>query len=158
MDFNPRKIEVSDPGKLVGALHELFSSQSLAVLSTSELGQPYCSLVAFAAVDDLRDLVFATNRATRKFANLARDPRVSLLVDNRSNDESDFHSAMAVTATGSALEARDRDRDRLLKLYLGKHPHLEEFALSPGCALVRVRASRYTVVRQFQNVMILQVG
>jgi heme iron utilization protein len=157
MDFNLRKVKVSDPQKLTEGLHELFFSQPLAVLSTSEEGQPYSSLIAFAASDDLRVLVFVTNRSTRKFMNLAHDPRVSLLMDNRSNEVSDFHNAMAVNANGRAFEIPEAERARFLKLYLGKHPHLEEFALSPGCALVGVQVSRYTVVQQFQNVMLLQL-
>lgn len=157
MDFSLRNLKVSDPRRLAEDLRALFAAQPLAVLATSEEGHPCCSLVAFAATDDIRNLVFVTTRATRKFANLARDPRVSLLVDNRSNEVSDFHAAMAVTAAGTAVEAPDSERARFLKLYLGKHPHLEEFALSPGCALVAVRVSRYTVVRQFQSVMVLEL-
>ena len=66
-------------------LLELFSSQKLAVLGTHQSGQPYGSLVAFAATADLKNLVFATTRATRKFANLQADSRVSMVLDNRSN-------------------------------------------------------------------------
>jgi heme iron utilization protein len=157
MDIKLRKPTVSEPRKLTESLHDLFFSQPLAVLSTSDEGQPYCSLVAFAATDDIRHLIIVTSKPSRKFVNLSRDPRVSLLIDNRTNDVSDFHNAMAVTATGSAHESSDKEKVRFLKLYLGRHPHLEEFALSPGCALVDVRISRYTVVQQFQNVMVLQV-
>ena len=58
-------------------LLELFSSQRLAVLGTHQAGQPYGSLMAFASTSDLKNLVFATTRATRKFANLQPDSRVS---------------------------------------------------------------------------------
>jgi nitroimidazol reductase NimA-like FMN-containing flavoprotein (pyridoxamine 5'-phosphate oxidase superfamily) len=157
MDTSLRKLKVPDPRKLSEDLHDLFLTQPLAVLCTSGEGQPCCSLVAFATSDDIRELVFVTNRSTRKYTNLSSDPRVSLLIDNRTNEVSDFHAAMAVSATGTASEVSDRERGRLLMLYLGKHPHLEEFALSPGCALVVVRVSRYTVVRQFQSVMELEI-
>jgi hypothetical protein len=40
--------------------HELFSSQKLAVLGTHQSGQPYGSLVAFAATPDFKKLIFAT--------------------------------------------------------------------------------------------------
>jgi nitroimidazol reductase NimA-like FMN-containing flavoprotein (pyridoxamine 5'-phosphate oxidase superfamily) len=52
--------------KLRELLAELFDSQRSAVLATQGGGQPYCSLMAFAATGDLRDLLFATLRATRK--------------------------------------------------------------------------------------------
>lgn len=158
MDFSLKETDVTDPGALRESLSRLFRAQSLAVLSTSDEGQPYCSLVAFASTDDVGGLVFVTNRSTRKFANLVRDPRVSLLIDNRSNEEADFHDATAVTATGRAGEVPAEERGRLLKLYLGKHPGLEEFLRSPECALVEVRVSSYTVVSRFQQVTTLEIA
>lgn len=138
-------------------LRELFSSQRLAVLATQGGGQPYTSLVAFAATEDLKHLLFATTRSTRKYANLSDESRVSLLVDNRSNQDSDFHKAIAVTATGSAEEVSEQERDHLVSLYLRKHPHLEEFVTSPTCALLKVRVRTYYTVSRFQNVMELHM-
>ena len=139
-------------------LGTLFAEQRLAVLSTQHRGQPYSSLVAFAATDDIRYLVFATSRSTRKYHNFSRDSRVSLLIDNRSNRESDFHKAMAATAVGSAGEVEEKNRRTILELYLARHPHLQEFAASPTCALVRVAIRTYYVVRTFQNVMELHMA
>ena len=76
-------------------LLSLLNSQPLALLATQNQGQPYASLVAFAASDDLKALFFATTRSTRKYANLSSDSRVAMLVDNRSNQASDFRWAMA---------------------------------------------------------------
>ena len=115
-------------------LNELFTSQKLAVLGTHQGGQPYGSLVAFAATSDLKNLVFATTRATRKFANLRSDPRVSMVLDNRSNRVADFRKAVAATALGRAREVRGKEREKLAEMYLAKHPHLKEFVGSPTCA------------------------
>jgi nitroimidazol reductase NimA-like FMN-containing flavoprotein (pyridoxamine 5'-phosphate oxidase superfamily) len=133
-------------------LQGLFESQRLAVLATHNEGQPYTSLVAFAASKNLRHLFFATTRATRKFANLLADPRVAMLVDSRSNEVSDFRWAMAVTATGKAEEIEGREREEASKLYLDKHRHLEEFVSSPSCALLRISVDRYYVASRFQKV------
>jgi nitroimidazol reductase NimA-like FMN-containing flavoprotein (pyridoxamine 5'-phosphate oxidase superfamily) len=138
-------------------LRDLFSSQSLAVLATCGDGQAYGSLVAFAATEDLKSLVFATTRATRKFDNLTRHPKIALVMDSRSNRETDFHSAIAVTATGTVTEVGTSERNRLLSLYLSKHPYLKEFVTSPTCALLRVDVNTYIVVSQFQNVMELHI-
>jgi len=83
-------------------LKTLLARQRLAVLATHWSGQPYSSLVSFAATADLKDILFATTRATRKYPNLSADARVALLIDNRSNKESDIQKAVAVTATGNA--------------------------------------------------------
>ena len=133
-------------------LSNLFTSQKLAVLGTHQGGQPYGSLVAFAASPDLKSLVFATTRATRKFANLRADPRVSVVLDSRSNRVADFRKAVAATALGRAREVRGRDRKKFAGMFLAKHPHLREFVSSPTCALVRIRVEVYYLVSRFQNV------
>lgn len=138
-------------------LKALFSSQNLAVLATHQAGQPYASLVAFFASEDLKYLFFATATTTRKFSNLSTDSRVALLVNSSQNKVSDFHQAMAVTVTGDAAEIRGRSKTECLKSYLSRHPHLEDFVKSPTCALVRVSVKSYYLVKNFQNVMELHI-
>jgi len=135
----------------------LFDKQRLAVLATCPPeGQPHTSLIAFAASEDLRSVVFATPKTTRKFTNLLAEPRVSLLVDDRSNQAEDFHQAIAVTVSGSA-EALNKTRSKkLLHLYLEKHPYLKNFVAAPTCAFIRVAVHRYAVVSRFQKVMELK--
>jgi nitroimidazol reductase NimA-like FMN-containing flavoprotein (pyridoxamine 5'-phosphate oxidase superfamily) len=134
-------------------LRNLLDSQKLAVVATQTGGQPYASLVAFAATDNLRHIFFVTARTTRKFSNLISDSRVAVMVNSSANEESDFHDATALTATGIAEEIMDPERQALLELYLSKHPYLEDFARSPSCALIRVTARSYYMVQNFQNVM-----
>jgi len=138
-------------------LKGLFSSQKLAVLATQSKRQPYGNVVAFMATDDLRHLLFATTRATRKYSNIVENPRVAMVIDNRSNQEADFHQAVAVTATGVAKEIEGPKRDRFQKLYLSKHPYLKDFVSSPTCALLKVEVETYYVVNRFQNVMELHI-
>jgi nitroimidazol reductase NimA-like FMN-containing flavoprotein (pyridoxamine 5'-phosphate oxidase superfamily) len=133
-------------------IRELLESQRLAVLSTQDHGQPYCNIIAIAATDDLKNLLFATTRATRKYANLMADPRVAVLVDNRKNAPSDFADAAAVTALGKAWELQGAERQRFLKVYLARHPYLEEFVAAPTCALLRIKVDRYIAVSRFQDV------
>ena len=140
--------------KLMELLAELFDSQRSAVLATQGGGQPYCSLMAFAATGDLRDLLFATLRATRKYAHLAADSRAAMLVDNRTNQASDTETGLAVTATGRAVEVGAPEKDRLLRIYLAKHPHLRGFLALPDCALMRLRVDQYYVVSHFQEVQV----
>jgi nitroimidazol reductase NimA-like FMN-containing flavoprotein (pyridoxamine 5'-phosphate oxidase superfamily) len=133
-------------------LRELFSSQSLAVLSTHHAGQPYASLVAFYAGDDLKHIYFVTAKTTRKFANLTANNRVAIMVNSSTNQISDFHQAISVTAVGKAEEVAGADKEPILSQYLAKHPHLEDFVRSPTCALVRVVVASFYMVKNFQNV------
>ena len=138
-------------------LGDLFRSQNLAALSTQSSGQPYASLIAFYATPDLKHIYFATPKTTRKFTNLSGDSRVALLINNSTNQASDFHQAIAVTAVGKAEEVLEADRGIILKHYQAKHPHLEDFVRSPTCALVRVSVDSYYLVKNFQNVMELHL-
>lgn len=143
--------------ELTSRLRELFRTQGLAVLSTYGQGRPYASLVGFATTEDLKGLLFATSRSTRKYANLISESHAAMLLDNRSNQDSDFHNAIAVTATGQTEEVTGTDRDPLLKVYLEKHPHLSEFASAPTCALFHLAVDTYYVVERFQHVVEIHV-
>jgi nitroimidazol reductase NimA-like FMN-containing flavoprotein (pyridoxamine 5'-phosphate oxidase superfamily) len=127
----------------------------VAVLATQGCGQPYGNLVAFAATEDLKGLLFATARGTRKFANITMDPRIAMVMDSRTNQKADFQRAVAVTATGIAEEVESTERDHLLKLYLSKHPHLKKFVKSSNSALLKVKVDTYFVVKKFQKVIVL---
>lgn len=140
------------------SLKELFSSQKLAVLSTHQEGQPYASLVAFVVTEDLKHIFFVTPKTTRKFDNLSTDSRVAMLINSSQNQAADFHQALAVTAVGSAEEVTGDEKEKYLQFYLAGHPYLQDFARSPTCALIRVTARSYYLVKNFQNVMELHIS
>lgn len=145
--------------QLKNEIAELLASQKLAALSTQSAdGFAYASLIAFAAADDLQTIVLATPKATRKFANIKNNPKVSLLIDNRSNQEEDFHAAKAVTIMGVAEEQQIAEPgNQLVSLYLRKHPYLDGFLRSPTTALIRIDVLRYYLVSRFQKVMELHM-
>ncbi len=147
------KGSVKEKEQMRDILLDLFSSQTLGVLATQGEGNPYGSLVAIAATDDLTRILFATMRSTRKFNNIVANKRVAMVLDNRSNRPSDFRKAVAVTATGVAGEVPSSERDSLQKIYLARHPSLKEFVTAPTCALMQIGVERYYVVYRFQNVM-----
>jgi nitroimidazol reductase NimA-like FMN-containing flavoprotein (pyridoxamine 5'-phosphate oxidase superfamily) len=142
---------------LFALVHGLFQTQRAAALATQERGQPYLSLMAFAVTPDLKTIILATDRYTRKYANLMVEPRVALLVDNRSNTPADTKEAVAVTMLGEALEAAPEAREKFLALFLDRHPHLTTFATSPTCALIAVQVDTYLVVQRFEEVRELKM-
>ncbi|NLI81144.1 MAG: pyridoxamine 5'-phosphate oxidase family protein [Deltaproteobacteria bacterium] len=137
----------------INEMRDLLEHQRLAVLSTHDQGVPHASLVAFCAGEDLTWIAFATLRSTRKYSNLKAEPRAALLIDSRTNRESDFRTARALTAKGCVEEAGEGDLLRIIPLYLSKHPQLEDFVKSPSCALMVMRVESYDLVERFQNVM-----
>lgn len=133
-------------------VRQLLREQRLCALSTDDQGNPYLSLVAFAAGDDIDFVLFATSRTSRKYGNLTAQSRVALLVDSRSNRDSDFEEAAAVTILGNAEELKEESRDPMAAIYLRKHPYLEDFLSSPDCALFKVTVEKCLLVTHFQNV------
>lgn len=146
---------MSDSGDLHRVVRSVLASQRFCVLATQGLGQPYGSLVAFAEADGLKHLVFATNRVTRKFSNLMSEPRVALVIDSRSNSDADLKNAIAVTALGLARETAGAERERLVQVYLAKHPGLAGFIGSPEVAICAVAVGEYVIAR-FSGVTSMQ--
>lgn len=140
-----------------GLLKGLFRSQRLAVLATQSGGQPYGNLVAFAATDDLKHIVFVTSRNTQKYASATENKKVALLIDSRRNQITDFQKAVAVTAIGAAEESTGEERELLARVYATKHPQLAEFMKRPDSAVVKVTASDY-VLAGFDKTQRVRVG
>jgi hypothetical protein len=141
---------------LKARLRTLFDQQKLAVVSTPTKTHPYSSLVAFVCTGDLEKLVIATSRNTTKYRHLLTVPYITVLIDDRENKPSDFTSAVAVTAFGTATEAKE-GREGLKKLYISKHPYLEEFVSSGDCALIVISVDRYQFVSNFQDKQVLDM-
>ncbi|MGA1795085.1 MAG: pyridoxamine 5'-phosphate oxidase family protein [bacterium] len=148
----------ADTEQLVTRIQSLFQSQGLGVLATRGKEYPYCTLVGFAGTEDLRHILFATLRNTRKYANIRAYPMISILIDSRSNRAEDFKDAVALTVLGNAREAEGEERERLSGLYLERHPLLREFLRDPDCALMVLEVERYILVTRFQQVMEMDIS
>ena len=148
----------ADTDKLVTRIQSLLQSQNLGVLATRGQEYPYCTLVGFVGTEDLRRIIFATLRNTRKYANIKKYPMISILIDSRSNRVEDFKDAMALTILGNAHEAEGEEKERLSGLYLARHPHLKEFLQDPDCAVMVLEVERYILVTRFQQVMEMDIS
>ena len=142
----------SSEEEIFQSIESLLRSQHLAVLATQGNEYPYCTLVAYAISEDLREIIFATLRDTRKYRNIKKTPSVSLLIDSRTNQVNDFKDVEACTVVGSAEEISDELKSGYLRGYLEKHPSLEGFAKAPDCALMKIQVAKYILVQHFQNV------
>ena len=133
-------------------LRGLFASERYAVVGTQGVARVSLNLMAVAVTEDLRSLILATKRATTKYRNLRDDPRVSLLVDNRTNQSVDTKTALALTIDGMAEEVTGEERTKLAEHFVARHHQLALFVHSSSCALFRVRVERYELVRGLYEV------
>ncbi len=128
-------------------------TQMHTVLATDFDGQPYTSLIAYTLTPDMKGVVFATPKSTRKYENILKNRRVSLLIDTRSNTERDYMGAESVTILGNAYPIRRGKKwSELAEIFKKKHPKLAEFIESPETALVLIKITRCIHVTQFQSV------
>jgi len=139
------------------AVKRLFAKQRLACLATSKSEKPHTSLVAFAATADLKAILFATTKSSRKYDYLKANERVSMLVDDRTNRITDFKGGTAITVIGRAKELDAHGENIHLKLYIEQHPYMEEFVESKDSSLFMVKVETYRVVTRFQQVDELQI-
>jgi len=123
-----------------------------AVLATVSDNAPYTSLIAYAITPDLKSLIFATPRKTRKYMNIMKNANVCLLIDSRSNTKSDYMKAESISVLGSAnVIKKGARREYLIKIFLKKHPQLKGFVNAGSTALILVRIIKYIHVNSFQN-------
>lgn len=134
-------------------VRDLFKSQAFGVLATQGKEQPYTTLVAFTPTDDMEKILFATERTTTKFAHIEQRPRVSMLIDNRTNHPRDFSQATVVTLLGAVSEAPDTHHEELLHRHITKHPYLEEFIRSSSSVLMQLTIHKIILVTRFQHVV-----
>jgi nitroimidazol reductase NimA-like FMN-containing flavoprotein (pyridoxamine 5'-phosphate oxidase superfamily) len=142
---------VDSRAEQINRLKTFFQTQRLTVLATQEPGHPYLSLMAYILTDDLKYLVAATKRGTRKYSNIIKTPGVAFLVDNRTNQGSDFRNTLAVTGIGTAEEIKGPEKESLIKRFLETHPELDAFVRSPECALIKIKIDKYVIIHHFQE-------
>ncbi len=133
---------------------DLLSKEKLAVLATWDEKQPYNTLVAYIFTEDLKSILFATRKDTKKYQNIAKYPYVSLLIDNRTNNKKDFKDAVALTVRAKAKQI---EKQAYLNLYLNRFPDLKEFLEDPQTALVLLEIQQYIYVYRFQEVLELKM-
>lgn len=143
----------SPADQIEAEIKNLCGEQPFAVLATQGEGQPYTSLISFAAGEDLKYLVFATPVQTRKYNLLINNEKVALLIDNRSKQPASINSLGAVTVTGSARDVSDSGEAPVWRqILIGRHPYLEKFIKSSSSRLILIEAERFFYVRRFQEV------
>jgi nitroimidazol reductase NimA-like FMN-containing flavoprotein (pyridoxamine 5'-phosphate oxidase superfamily) len=149
----PNRIQDVEPRLVREQIRALIDGQPFAVLCTQGGGQPYGSLIAFAASDDLLAITFATPVATRKYRLLCECQQVALVIDSRSQYPDAMMQVEAITVTGRAAQLQPgAEFDRWANLLTARHPQLKTFVAAPSSALFRIDVVRYLHVTRFQEV------
>ncbi len=155
-----KKSEESIPNRVIKGdtpvlerLKALNKEQLHAVLATESNSQPYTSIVAFALSPEGKRIIFSTPGRTQKYKNIIKNPRVSLLIDTRSNTKKDYMAAESITILGNAMPLKKGKKwTEFAEILIKKHPELNEFVHSPETRLILVKITRCIHVTRFQTV------
>jgi hypothetical protein len=138
---------------VIERLLALSRSERHAVLATTTGGVPHTSLISYSLTPDLSGLLFATPMKTTKYKNIAKNRRVSVLIDARSNASTGYVDAEAITIAGVASALRKGSlRDELARGFLLRHPALADFLHDPAVAFMLVEIKECVHVDKFQSV------
>jgi nitroimidazol reductase NimA-like FMN-containing flavoprotein (pyridoxamine 5'-phosphate oxidase superfamily) len=138
-----------------GRLKDFDAQENFAVLATDDAGSPYASLISYALTPDLKMVIFATPKGTRKYRNILNSSQVALLIDNRSTRKHRLMETEAITVIGTAKNIRKGKKwDELSKIFLKKHPDLEEFLYAQTTALVAIEIIECVHVSHFQTLSV----
>jgi nitroimidazol reductase NimA-like FMN-containing flavoprotein (pyridoxamine 5'-phosphate oxidase superfamily) len=150
---NEHTVSESALAGVVDSIRSLANNQPFGMLCTQFDGQPYGSMIALAFTPDMKNAVFSTPRATRKYHNLTECHRVAIVVNDLDKHPDELMKVSAFTLTGQASEVtEEEDRTRWSDILLERHPELKSFVESPSTALFRVRITRFFHVSSFQEV------
>ena len=126
----------------------LAKQKDICVLATVSDGNPHCSLMAYATDDDCREIYMITQKGTKKYKNLIKNPSVSLLIDTR-EEQVDSHplQAKALTIAGLFQEIDDEYKKRLARArLLERHPYLAGFIDQTDTELICIKAISFLVL------------
>ena len=141
-----------DPAGLARSLLRRSRQGALATLMASS-GDPYCSLVNVASHADGSPILLISRLALHT-RNILRDPRVSLMLDERA--EGDPLEGSRIMLAGRAEEASAGDLEIMRRRYLNAHPTAEVFVNFKDFAFFRIRPNGAHLVAGFGRIVDLR--
>ena len=115
------------------------------VLATIVDSKPYCSLMAYVTNSACTEIYMVTHRKTQKFKNLAANPAVSIMIDNR--DTSPRSEAKAMTVEGSYQEITDPAKEQAVRRkLLSAHPRLSAFMDHADAEVIQINIESFLLL------------
>jgi general stress protein 26 len=126
---------------MMETMKEVIRSQDICVLATVSGSKPHCSLMAYIADDECRNIYMITHTHTAKYQNLKANPSVCLLIDTRMSDRGEQRQkAKALTVSGVYNQITDPHKLQAVRSkFLQRHVQLREFASQPDAEVFAVK-------------------
>ncbi|WP_320173841.1 pyridoxamine 5'-phosphate oxidase family protein [Maridesulfovibrio sp.] len=132
---------------------QLIRKCNILVLATSGEEGIHTSLMAYASSADCSEIYMVSSRNSRKWQNLSRNPRVSLLIDDRDGKLSDRrHEIMALTVKGTFVPVNDdAERERIKSAIAETVPAIADAFSGPENSIIRIKADSFQLLNGPQN-------
>ena len=130
----------------------IINTSGFAVLATEGNGQPHASLIAITLLENCSQLVFATYRNTLKYRNIENNSKVAVLIESQGLNKEDLRVRIVLTIIGNIEEISIAENKAAYQAHLKRHPEIESFMLSSDCALIRVIARSYQIVKGVDDI------
>lgn len=125
-------------GTMLDKVHAMVQEMDSCVLATASENHPHCSLMAYVASPDSKKLYLVTSRSTRKYNNISRNPKISLLMDTRGSAGA-RSDTMALTIDGQcASMAEGAEKQTVLQRFRDQHPNLTSLLDHPDMDILEV--------------------
>ena len=130
---------------MLTVMKALAREKNSCVLATIVDRKPYCSLMAYVTNNTCTEIYMVTHTNTQKFQNLAANPAVSLMIDNR--DTSPRTSARALTVEGVFQKITDSTKEKEVRgKLLSAHPHLGGFMAQPEAEVFQINIKSFLLL------------
>jgi len=133
---------------MLETMKKLVRDKDICVLATASGGTPHCSLMAYAADEECREIYMVTYRSSQKYKNLMANPSVSLLVDTREEHTGPLRpEAKAMTIAGTYLKIENPQKEAMIReRLLEKHPHLKPFLEGADGEILCIRIASFLLL------------
>lgn len=132
-------------------IKEIVKENDLCVLATVSGEKPHCSLMSYCADEEGHTLYLASHTETKKYANVMKNPTVSLLIDTREGGGGRT-AIQALTVSGEFQAITDPGgKERARTRFVRKHPHLREFVDEPGVAIFSIKITAFQLLDGIQD-------
>ena len=131
---------------MLATMKALVKEKDICVLATSSIDAvPHCSLMVYVCDEACRNIYMATNRSTKKFKNLQKNPAVSLLIDSREVNPRQQVQALTVTGVYQPVDGK-QEKEKIKTRLLERHPHLVDFMSHSHTVMLSIKVQSFLLL------------
>jgi general stress protein 26 len=134
-------------------MKDIVKGNDLCVLATVSEGKPHCSLMSYISDEKGQEIYLISHKQTKKYVNLMKNPKVSLLIDTREEKKGQRRiDIKALTVSGEFQTINDSVKKDLIRTkFLRKHPHLTDFLNDPGAEIFSIKIKSFQLLNGVKN-------